>query len=182
MGDLICLDAATGKVIWSVNFVRDRGASMPLWGFAAHPLLDGNKLICLVGGEKGLVVAFDKDTGKEIWHALASKETGYCPPMIYQVGAKRELIIWDPENVAALDPETGSTIWMQPWALHQSSMSISTPRYLDGKLFLTSFYNGPALLGIDPSGEHASIIWHGKAFEKPRSGSAKCRPIPRACA
>ena len=51
MGDLLCLEAATGKVVWSVNFVRDRDRRPPLWGFAAHPLLEGNKLICLVGGE-----------------------------------------------------------------------------------------------------------------------------------
>ena len=172
MGDLLCLDAATGKVIWSVNFVRDRDARVPVWGFAAHPLLENNKLICLVGGPKGLVVAFDKDTGKEIWHALSSEQTGYCPPMIYQVGQKRELIIWSPEAISALEPETGSTIWTQPWKIQaQSSMSISTPRYLAGKLFLTCFYNGSVLLGIDPSGDHASIIWHGKWFDKLRPGS-----------
>jgi outer membrane protein assembly factor BamB len=172
MGDLLCLDAETGKVVWSVNFVRDRGARVPQWGFAAHPLLEGNKLICLVGGEKGLAVAFDKDTGKEIWHALSSKETGYCPPMIYQMGGKRELIIWSPEAVTALEPESGRTIWTQPWKIQdQSSMAISTPRYLTGKLFLTCFYNGSLLLGIDPSGDQASIIWHGKWFEKPRMGS-----------
>jgi outer membrane protein assembly factor BamB len=172
MGDLLCLDANSGKPLWEVNFVRDRGVRVPMWGFAAHPLLDGNKLICLVGGEKGLVVAFDKDTGKEIWHALSSKETGYCPPMIYQVGEKRELIIWSPEFVAALEPETGKTIWTVPWKIQaQSSMSISTPRYLHGKLFLTCFYNGSVLLGVDPSGDKAEILWHGKSFEKPRPGS-----------
>ncbi len=172
MGDLLCLTADTGKVVWSVNFVRDRQARVPMWGFAAHPLLDGNRLICLVGGPQGLVVAFDKDTGKEIWHALSSKETGYCPPMIYQVGSRRELIIWDPEAVAGLDPETGNTIWTQPWKIQaQSSMAISTPRYLDGKLFVTSFYNGSVLFGFDPTGEHPSIFWHGKWFDKGRSGA-----------
>jgi outer membrane protein assembly factor BamB len=172
MGDLFCWDATSGQVIWSVNFARDRGVRVPMWGFAAHPLLDGNRLICLVGGEKGLVVAFDKDTGKEIWHALSSKETGYSPPMIYQIGDKRELIIWSPEAVTALEPETGRTIWTQPWRIQeQSSMAISTPRYLDGQLFLTCFYNGSLLLGVDPSGEKEHLVWHGKWFEKPRSGS-----------
>ena len=174
MGDLLCLNASDGKVVWSVNFVRDRGARVPVWGFAAHPLLDGQKLICLIGGTQGLVVAFDKDTGKELWHALSSKQTGYCPPMIYQVGSKRELIIWNPEAVAGLDPETGHTIWTVPWHIHaQSSMSTSTPRYVAGKLFLTSFYNGPLMLGIDPSGEEATVLWKGKWFETARSGASE---------
>src|SRR5205814_1369214 len=50
MGDLICLAADTGKVVWSKNFVRDYDAPVPVWGFACHPLVDGDKLICLTGG------------------------------------------------------------------------------------------------------------------------------------
>ena len=38
----------------------------PVWGFACHPLIDGNKLICMVGGPGSTVVAFDKLTGKEL--------------------------------------------------------------------------------------------------------------------
>jgi outer membrane protein assembly factor BamB len=171
MGDLLCLDTATGKVVWSVNFLRDRDARMSTWGFAAHPLIDGDRLICLVGGPKGLVVAFDKNTGREMWHALESKEVGYCPPMIYQIGARRELVIWYPEGVAGLDPESGKTIWQQPWKLHSSSMSISTPRFQAGELFLTSFYNGSLALEFDKSGEHPSILWKGKSFENPRLSS-----------
>src|SRR5439155_5288942 len=49
MGDLLCLEAATGKVLWSKNFPRDYEAPVPMWGFAASPLLDGDKLFCLVG-------------------------------------------------------------------------------------------------------------------------------------
>ncbi|MGL6097364.1 MAG: PQQ-binding-like beta-propeller repeat protein, partial [Fimbriiglobus sp.] len=72
MGDLLCLDAATGKVVWSKNFPKDYGANVPVWGFSSHPLVDGDKLICLVGGSEGrLVMAFDKKTGAEKWRALS---------------------------------------------------------------------------------------------------------------
>jgi hypothetical protein len=73
MGDLLCLDAGSGKVVWSKNFPRDYDTSVPMWGFAAHPLLDGDRLICIVGGKGSVAVAFDKDTGKEIWRALAAR-------------------------------------------------------------------------------------------------------------
>ncbi len=53
-GHLFCLDAATGKVIWSRDFKKDFGIPTPLWGFSAHPLLDGNQLICLAGGDGSL--------------------------------------------------------------------------------------------------------------------------------
>src|SRR5262249_33660496 len=131
----------------------------PMWGFAGHPLLDGKKLICLVGGKDALAVAFDKDTGKEIWKALNAKEPGYCPPMIFNLNGKRELIIWDPEAVSALDPDTGKLIWEHSWRV-QSGLSIPTPR-LDGtKLFLTSFYNGATML--DVKDDKPTVIWQSK--------------------
>jgi AraC-like DNA-binding protein len=52
-GNLCCLDARGGKLLWSRDFKKDYGIPTPLWGFSAHPLLDGNKLVCLVGGAAG---------------------------------------------------------------------------------------------------------------------------------
>src|SRR5262245_6907032 len=99
MGDLVCLDAGTGKAIWSKSFQKDDDAPVPVWGFAAHPLLDGDKLICLVGGPGSVAVAFDKETGKEKWKALSLKnsELGYCPPTLIEAGGAKQLIIWHPE-------------------------------------------------------------------------------------
>ena len=55
-----------------------------MWGFAGHPLLDGQRLICLCGGPGSVAVAFDKDSGKEIWRALDAREPGYCPPTMIE--------------------------------------------------------------------------------------------------
>src|SRR5688572_13106478 len=49
-GNLLCLSTAAGKVIWSRELKKDYGVDTPMWGFSAHPLIDGEKLICLVGG------------------------------------------------------------------------------------------------------------------------------------
>lgn len=80
MGQLACQNTRDGSVVWSRDFVADFGLKVPIWGVSAHPLLDGNKLICVVGGEGSVVVAFDKNTGRELWRALSAKEPGYCPP------------------------------------------------------------------------------------------------------
>jgi hypothetical protein len=49
-GALVCLRADTGEVLWQKDYMKDYGAEMPMWGFAGAPLVDGTRLICLVGG------------------------------------------------------------------------------------------------------------------------------------
>jgi outer membrane protein assembly factor BamB len=126
-GNLLCLDVEKGKVVWERNLKKDYKVESPMWGFSAHPLLDGQKLICIVGGEGTTVVAFDKNSGKELWRALTAREPGYCPPMIYEIAGKRQLIIWHPQAVNGVDPETGKVYWTQPTNSY-FGMTIATPR------------------------------------------------------
>ena len=168
MGDLLCLDVVTGKVIWSKNFPKDYQAPVQIWGFAAHPLLDGEKLICLVGGEGTLVVAFHKDTGKELWRSLSARLAGYCPPIIIEAGGKRQLIIWHPEALVSVDPETGKEYWSQKFEV-KAALTIPTPRQDGDRLFVSSFYNGSMMMKLDATKPAATLIWKGKAqSEQPR--------------
>ena len=77
---MFCFDAKTGKVLWSKDFVKEFNTKLPIWGMAASPLVDGDQLITLVGGENALVVSFDKATGRERWRALDDPEVGYVAP------------------------------------------------------------------------------------------------------
>ena len=160
-GNLHCLDAEKGTVLWARDFKKDFGVKTPMWGFAGHPLVDGNKVFCLVGGDGSTAVAFDKDTGEELWRALSAQEPGYAPPMIYEFAGKRQLIIWHPEAVNGLDPETGKVFWTHRHAPPvRAGMTIPTPRKIGDLLFLTSFYNGSVLLRMN-SGE-PSVVWQSK--------------------
>ena len=169
-GNLVCLDAEKGAVIWSRDFKKDFNLKTPLWGFAGHPLIDGKKLICLVGGEGSVAVAFDKDTGKELWRALTAKEPGYAPPMIYEFAGKRQVIIWHPEAVSALAPDTGKVFWTYPLTPSvRSGMSIPSPLQSGNRLFLTSFYNGSLMLRVDS--DKPSPVWQSqKVSEKDTDG------------
>lgn len=158
MGDLKCLDAATGRVVWERDFKKDFGLKVPHWGVSAHPLLDGRRLICLVGGEGSVAVAFDKDTGRELWRALSAKEPGYCPPTICELGGRRQLILWHAEAVNGLDPATGRVLWVEPWKLNYG-MAIATPRPLGDRLFLSCFYNGSLMLRFQPGKDAPTVAW-----------------------
>lgn len=175
MGDLLCLNLADGKVIWSKNFVRDYEAPVPLWGFAAHPLLDGDRLICLVGARDALAVAFDKHTGKELWKNLNAEEPGYAPPMIFTVGDKRQLIVWHPESLNGLEPEDGRLIWAYPFSGRnnrklKAGLSIPTPRLDGDRLFLTAFYDGSLMVKLNGETK-PTYVWRSKGRSEQPDGT-----------
>jgi outer membrane protein assembly factor BamB len=161
-GHLFCFDAAGGKVLWSREFKKDFGAKTPVWGFAAHPLVDGRKLICITGARQSLVVALDKDTGQELWRALDAPEPGYAPPVIFEAGGRRQLIVWHPEALNSLDPDTGKLFWKQPFG-SKAGLCISTPRKLGDLLFVTAFYNGPLMMRLAPDQPTATPLWRGRS-------------------
>jgi outer membrane protein assembly factor BamB len=159
-GNLWCLSAADGKVIWSKDFAKDYKVKTPIWGFASHPLVDGKKLICVVGGENAEVVAFDKDTGKEIWKALSSKEPGYCPPTMIEAGGVRQLLIWRAEGLDSVDPETGKPYWSVPLAPRQA-MGIMAPRKDGDYLYAGAVWGTAVALKLDPSKPAVTEAWRG---------------------
>jgi len=176
-GNLMCFDGAGGEIVWSRDFKSDFGAKTPIWGFAAHPLLDGNRLISLVGGEGSVVVAFDRNTGQELWRALSAKEIGYSPPTLIQHGGRRHLIIWHPEAVNALEPETGKVLWRIPFE-SRAGLSVSTPRLTGEMLFLTTFYNGSLLLRLAEAGA-PTVLWRSrKASERDTTELHSIIPTP----
>ena len=159
-GDLFCFNAETGAIVWSTDFKKAYGMKAPLWGFAGHPLLDGPRLICLVGGKGSVAVAFDKDTGKELWKALSATEPGYSPPSIIEAGGVRQLIVWHPESINGLEPETGKIYWTVKQETVNGT-SIMAPRVLDNQMFVGAWQKKGQMLRLDSSKPAAATVWKG---------------------
>jgi outer membrane protein assembly factor BamB len=177
MGDLYCLDAATGKVQWSRHFVKDFNVKPPLWGWSASLLLEGDKVFALVGGEGSAVVAFHKDTGKEIWRALTVEEVGYAPPMLFEAAGKRQLLIWHTEAVNALDPQTGTLYWSIPYPEVppvRPGITVSTPQKAGELLFFTSVHHGPLMLQLAADKPGARVLWKGKSNNVAKPDGLHC--------
>jgi outer membrane protein assembly factor BamB len=164
MGRLVALESASGRVVWQKDFVSDFGAQVPSWGMAAAPLVDGDRLICLVGGEPNAkVMAFNKHTGAEIWRALSSDwEPGYNQPTIIEAAGTRQLIIWHPRAVSALDPVSGKIYWEVPSEVDMG-MTVATPVQSGPHLLVTSFYNGARMIALDDRRPAARLLWSSKS-------------------
>ena len=164
-GNLACLDAATGRRLWSKDFKTLYAAPTPIWGFCGHPLVEGDLLVCLVGGPGSVAVAFDRVTGAERWKALTASESGYCPPTMIESAGVRQLVIWDADNLNALDPATGRVLWSQPLK-PMYGMSIMVPQVADTPrgqvLFASGIGRVAALYALAADAPAARLLWRGE--------------------
>ena len=161
-GHLNCLSADSGEVIWSKDFKKEYKMPLaPHWGFAGHPLVHGDTLYCLVGGEGSVAVAFDKMTGEEKWRALDAGDPGYCPPSIIKAGGTEQLIIWHSESLNSLNPKTGEVYWSFPMK-PAYKMSIIQPVLYKDYLLAPALQGTSLLVKLDANEPKATEVWRGK--------------------
>ena len=152
-GDLACLRAADGMVIWQRNILKEFKGENPNWLLSESPLIDGDHVIATPGGRGAGVVALDKMSGKTVW---VSKElsdgAGYSSPIVADVGGVRTIMTFTAEAGVGVRASDGKLMWRNSSASNGTA-NIATPVYSDGKVFFTSSYGaGGALLGLRASG------------------------------
>src|SRR5215510_13915101 len=91
MGELRCLDAATGTQIWRKNILSEANARNIQWGMAASPLVIDDKLIVQPGGRGASIVAYDQNTGAVIWKAL-NDNASYTSPMLVTLAGRPQIL------------------------------------------------------------------------------------------
>ena len=161
-GTLSCFDTATGELFWRVDTVADYGVTVPVFGVAQSPLVEGEHVIALLGGEPdAMVVAWDKTTGAEAWRAIeTNSEAGYSSPIVIDAGGVRQLIVWYPAGVTSLDPATGDIWWQHDFSL-PSGFTIGTPVRSGPYLLVTHVENGGLVLALNPDRPAARPVWEG---------------------
>ncbi len=161
MGHFHCLDAVTGEVLWKKDFESEYGASMPIWGITASPLVDDDRVYLQIGGQPdACVVAFDKNTGKEIWRSLDGGAS-YSAPRFIQHGKRRLVLVWTGDWFAGLEPSTGEPVWKEKFSRAQMVINVADP-VVDqgtGRMFFSSFYDGSYLYRMDTSSMGVDLLW-----------------------
>lgn len=159
-GKLICLNAENGDVVWSHDLKDEYGAKTPYWGHTAHPLVQGDLLISLSGGEGSAVVAFNKRTGEEVWRSLNAEEVGYCPPTMAAGVKTPQLLIWLPDAVYGLAPQSGETLWSVP-LVPDFGMSITAPAFENKTAFFAGVRNVSMLIELADDASAPKELWRG---------------------
>ena len=161
-GELRCLDANTGAVIWGKNILSDNQARNLPWAMAASPLIVDDKVIVLPGGANNKsVVAYNKMTGAPVWKALSDQQA-YVSPMLVDLAERRQIVVVSSSRVLGLVPENGSLLWSYPWAT-DNGINVSQPIMVDQKRFFISsgYGKGAALVEVKGSGNSytATTVW-----------------------
>ncbi len=161
-GELRCLDAKTGGVLWGKNILSDNGASNISWAMAASPLIVDDKVIVLPGGSGNKsVVAYNKMSGAPVWKSQ-NDTAAYVSPMLVTLAGRRQIIVVTASRVMGLVPEDGSLLWSHTWDTDMG-INVSQPIPVDNNRFFISagYGKGAALVEVSGSGKSFSskAIW-----------------------
>lgn len=167
-GDLRCLQAKSGKLIWSRNILSDNQAQNLQWGMAASPLVVDDKVIVCPGGTSGRsVVAYNKMTGEPIWRSLNDRAS-YTSPMLVTLGGVRHILVVSETRMLGLSPDNGSLLWEHPWS-NSSGINCSQPIVIgDNRVFISSGYGkGAAVVELSRAdkGFTSRTVWENVSMK-----------------
>jgi outer membrane protein assembly factor BamB len=150
-GDLTALEAATGKIVWTVNVLEKFGGSNIQWGLSESPLVLSDRILVNAGGRGASILAVKKTDGSVIWRS-ENDEAGYSSAVIAQVGGRRQAVFFTGERALGVDVDSGKVLWSYNQVANRTA-NIATPIVRGNRVFLSSDYGtGSALLELSANG------------------------------
>ena len=167
LGLLRCLDLSTGKPLWERNTLDEFNSKESIdgepaegyFGIGTAPIVEGDKLLVNVGGDRRLsgIVAFDCRSGRTVWTATAERAS-YSSPVAVTVDGARHVLFVTRLSLVSLDPDSGKVRFQVPFGRMGPTVTAASPVVVDGHVLLTASYGiGAALMKL--SGGRAEPLW-----------------------
>ena len=174
-GEMVCLQAETGKENWRKDYTKDFGGACPFWGYAESPLIDGEKVVVTPGGDQGAVVALNKKTGAVIWQSKDFTDSAhYSSLVVAEMGGIRQYVQLTPSSVAGIAAADGKLLWKAP---RKGQVAvIPTPIVDDNFVYVTSGYDvGCNLFKVTPESGKFSVeqVYSSKVMKNHHGGVIK---------
>jgi outer membrane protein assembly factor BamB len=154
IGNLACLETATGKEHWRKNLVTDLRGDIPQWGYSESPLVDGEKLIITPGGGQGTMAALNKATGEVVWRSKTLTDpAAYSSAVVGNAGGVRQYVQLTDRGIAGIAAGDGKQLWYYSKQGVFATAVIPTPIVSGEHVYATAGYSaGCDLLKLTPDG------------------------------
>jgi len=173
LGDVVCLDAKTGRRIWGLNIVEKFEGKPQAWALAESLLVDGDRVICCPGGSRASMVALHAETGQTLWTAPGTGDkAAYASAISAEYRGLRMILIMTSMGLIGVKADTGELLFRFVHSPEHHANPVM-PIYHDGHVFITSGYGvGSRLLKIDVEGSKASVrqVWHTEVLDNHHGG------------
>ncbi len=167
-GRLNCLDAVNGEPVWSRDIAADSGATTPIWGFSASPLILQGVVTVFAGGPEGKsVLGYDAASGDLRW-STGEGQHSYCSLQPARLGGVEQLLIATDAGLTSFDPVSGDVLWRYSWPI-DGMARIVQPAVLDDSDVLVgtgfSFGTRRVRVGRDGDGWTTEEVWPTRAIK-----------------
>ena len=172
-GNLICVKADSGDVVWSADIMKEFGGRNIIWGLAESPLVIGDKVICTPGGKDVSMVALDRKTGKVIWKCAGKGDKpGYASPILIDYEGLKQIVTPMSESIIGVRASDGKLLWRYPHKVY-TDQNITTPIFHDGFLVISGCVRkGTTCMQLRVSGDECSVKdhWHNGTLDNKQGG------------
>lgn len=112
-GDLVCLEAKSGKIRWRKSLRAEFGGQPGEWAYAESPLVDGDVVVVTPGGAQATMAALNKKTGAVVWKSAVpgGDAAGYASAVVVQGGGRRQYVQLLSKGMVGVDAKTGQFLW-----------------------------------------------------------------------
>ncbi len=151
-GDLVALEAKTGRLAWTRDLVKEFGGSIPNWGYSESVLVDGPWVVCTPGGGTATIAALDKQTGKTVWASVVGDAAGYASIVAANIDGVKQYVQFTAQGVIGVQAADGKFLWRYN-APANGTANISTPIVSGNEVFAASGYGtGGGLVELSSAG------------------------------
>jgi len=149
-GQLHAVNLDTGAPLWRQDTHARYEVPKGFFGAAGSPLVEDGRVIANVGGRRGGIVAFDAETGEELW-TTTTDEASYSSGVGATFDGRRVALFFTRTGLVGLDPATGDVLFEWRWRSRLgASVNAATPLVSGNRIFISSSYGtGAALLRLE---------------------------------
>lgn len=179
LGDLACLNALNGEIIWQLKAMNEFEGTYGKWGIAESLIVLDDKVFFTPGGNKTTMVALDKMTGKTIWMTESLQDNpSYTSPLLIQKNGLKIIATVTEKYIIGVNADNGEMYWKFKYGAYAgkrgTNININTPVYADGKLFVTDGYDHKnVMLELSDDLKNVSLIWSNDVLDVHHGGTVK---------